>query len=152
VTIGPVLVDLPLTPGAVQAFAIEIEPGAYDEIEFDIHKPDDDDPEDLTFLQQHPDFLDVSIRVEGTFNGQSFTFETDLNVEQELDFAPPLMIEDMGSTNVTIQVGLDSWFVTAGGVIINPQTGNKGEPNESLVTENIKVSIEAFEDEDRDGS
>ncbi len=35
-------------------------------------------------MQANPDFLDKSIRVSGTFNGQQFTFESDLNVDQEL--------------------------------------------------------------------
>jgi hypothetical protein len=34
---------------------------------------------------------------------------------------------------------------------VDPATGNKGGANESLVKENIKQSIEAFEDENHDG-
>lgn len=93
----------------------------------------------------------MSIRVEGTFDGQAFVFETDLNVEQELNFFPPLVIGESVSTNITIKVGLDSWFLDANGQTVNPETGNDGEVNENLIKENIKNSIEAFEDKDRDG-
>ncbi len=151
IEIGPVLVDLPLAPGAVRQFQVLIPPGDYDEIEFDIHKVDDDDPDDAAFRQQHPDFVDLSIRVQGTFRGQPFLFESDLNVEQELDLSPPLMVEATTSTNVTIRVNLGEWFRTATGALVDPATANKGGPNESLVTENIKRAIEAFEDEDEDG-
>ena len=39
----------------------------------------------------------------------------------------------------------------AAGQTVNPATGNVGGENESLIKENIKNSIEAFEDDDRDG-
>ncbi len=91
----------------------------------------------------------MSIRVRGTYNGQDFVFETDLDVEQELDFFPALLID--ASTNITIEVGLDGWFVDGSGVTVNPATGNKGGANETLIEKNIENSIEAFEDSNRDG-
>jgi hypothetical protein len=150
--VGPVLVDLPLGPGAVQHVAIEIPPGSYKEIEFEIHKISKDAPEEAAFRTAHPEFVEKSIRVQGTFNGQAFTYETDLDVEQEEDFATPLVItETTTSTNLTIRVGLAAWFKALDGSLVNPATGNKGGQNESLVKENIKQSIEAFEDDDHDG-
>jgi hypothetical protein len=151
IEIGPVLVDLPLTDGAEQAFAVELPTGTYEQIDFEIHKVGDD-PADLAFLAEHPTFADISIRVEGSFNGTAFVFETDVNDEQEIDLVPPLVLAQSGSTNVTIFVDIDGWFRTAAGALVNPASANKGEPNESLVTENIKQSLEAFEDPDGDGS
>ncbi len=150
--VGPVVIDLPLGGGTQQQVAIEIEPGTYDELEFDIHKVSGDDPEDATFAAANPDFVDKSIRVQGTFNGQAFTYESDLNVEQEFNLSPALVIDEMTtSTNVTIRVDLSAWFRTASGGLLDPATANKGNPNENLVKDNIKNSMEAFEDEDRDG-
>jgi hypothetical protein len=132
--------------------AIEIPPGSYKEIEFEIHKISKDAPEEAAFRTAHPEFVEKSIRVQGTFNGQAFTYETDLDVEQEEDFATPLVItETTTSTNLTIRVGLAAWFKALDGSLVNPATGNKGGQNESLVKENIKQSIEAFEDDDHDG-
>ena len=73
-------------------------------------------------------------------------------MEQELDFFPPLVIGESVSTNITIAVGLDSWFLNANGQPVNPETGNKNMENENLIKENIKNSIETFEDNDRDGN
>jgi hypothetical protein len=145
---GPVLVSLPLTPGAQQQFALTDVPAAsYNEIEFDIHKPDDGDPDDQAFIAANPDFENISIRVRGTYNGTSFEFTTDLNVEQELPLSPALVVADGTSTNVTIFVNLPTWFVV-GGVLVDPADPG----NSDQIEENIKNSIEAFEDPDGSGS
>ncbi len=145
---GPVLVSIPVDGSVSEEFTLDIPAGSYDEIEFDIHKVSSGDPADAQFLVQNPAFEDLSIRVMGTFDGQAFVFETDLNVEQELSLFPPLVIgESTVSTNITIAVGLDGWFVDGAGQTIDPR-----DPlNESLIEENIENSIEAFEDNDRDG-
>ncbi len=149
---GPVLIDLPLGPGATPRVEVDIPLGTYVEVEFEVHKVSKDDPEDAAFRQAHPDFVDKSIRVEGTFNGVSFTYETDLNVEQELDLVPPLLISDTTTrTNLTIRVVLADWFRSADGRLIDPATANKGGVNENLVKDNIKRSMKAFEDRDNDG-
>jgi hypothetical protein len=150
---GPVLISLPLEAGADSAFALDIPPGTYTEIEFDVHKVSDDDEEDAAFRQAHPDFVDKSIRATGTFNGQAFIFESDLNAEQELVLIPALIIEDATTTvNITILVEVGDWFRDEFGGLIDPATANKGFDNEGVVKENIKDSIDAFEDEDEDGS
>ena len=147
---GPVLVSIPVDGSVSQEFSIMISEGSYDEIEFDIHKVSSGDPADAQFLVDHSDYIDLSIRVMGTFDGTPFVFETDLNVEQQLDFSPALLIDK--STNITIEVGLDSWFLDANGQTVSPETGNNGGVNENLIKDNIKNSIEAFEDNDRDGN
>ena len=147
---GPVLVSIPVDGSVSQEFSIGISEGSYDQIEFDIHKVGTGNAADDQFLMSHPTFADLSIRVRGTYNGQDFVFETDLDVEQELAFFPALQID--ASTNITIAVGLDGWFVDGAGQTIDPATGNQGQPNEALIEENIETSIEAFEDSNRDGS
>ncbi len=149
---APILLDLPLDGGVAQDTAILVPAGMYDEVEFDIHKVSNDDPEDAQFREDHPDMVGKSIRVQGTFNTQPFTYETDLNVEQEFDLSPPLDVTDGStSTNVTVLLDLDQWFRDLAGNLVNPQSGNKGGDNEGLIKENIKQSIEAFEDHDSDG-
>jgi hypothetical protein len=149
---GPVLVSLPLTPGAEAEFELDIPPATYSEIEFNIHKVEDD-PSDVAFLQQHPEFDKLSIRATGSYNGNSFLFESDLGVEQELDLVPALVVEEgAGSTNITVFVDIDAWFRDQAGGLIDPDSANEGGPNKSLVETNIKESMEAFEDDDRSGS
>jgi hypothetical protein len=149
---GPILVDLPLDGSTAQELSINVDPGTYDEVEFEIHKVSSDGPEDAAFRTTYPDFVDTSIRVQGMWEGQAFTYETDLDVEQEFDLMSPLIVDETTvSTNVTIRVDVSQWFVDASGAAVNPADANKGGQHESIVKENIKQSIEAFEDEDRDG-
>lgn len=150
--VGPVLVDLPLNGATAQSVSIPIDPGTYDEIEFELHKLDDDDPADQAFAAANPNFAENSVRVEGTFNGQAFVYTSDVNVEQEFDLVPPLVVDTAEVTsNVTVRVDMSMWFVDATGSLIDPASANKGEVNEGVVVENIKQSIEAFEDDDSDG-
>lgn len=151
VELGPVLVDLPLQSGAERQFEVTIPIGTYSEIELDVHKPDDGDPQDRMFIQQHPEFMDISIRVEGTFNGVAFVFRSDLDVQQELTLVPPLTVDATTVTNVTVFVDLDAWFRSGDGTVVDPATANKSGVNENLVKDNIIASFRAFEDQDGDG-
>jgi hypothetical protein len=147
---GPILLDLPLTPGAVGQFTVAVDTGHYDEVELEVHKASSSD--DAAFVAAHPDFEDRSIRVTGSFNGQAFTFYSDLDVEQEIDLSPPLVVGEAGSADLTLFADLDSWFRDEAGALIDPATANKGEPNESEVKNNIQNAFEAFEDADLDGT
>jgi len=135
----------------VQRFTVEIPAGMYSRIEFDVHKVESGDLLDDAFLMEHPEFDGLSIRVLGTFNSQAFVYETDLNAEQKLELIPALTVAEGSDLNVTIRVDIDTWFRTAAGVLIDPATANKGGLNESEVNDNIKTSLKAFEDADRDG-
>ena len=152
IDVGPMLVDLPLNGGVETTITVDVPADVYDEIEFDIHKVSNDDPGDADFRAQYPDMVGKSIRVTGTFNGEAFTYETDLSVEQEYDLNPPLTVDaNSPSANVTVLFDLSGWFVDGSGNLIDPRTANDGGANEGLVEENIKQSVEAFEDDDHDG-
>ena len=150
---GPFLLELPLDGSVETVITLDdVTPGVYDELEFDIHKPEDDTADDLAFIQQHPDFRRISIRVEGDYNGNSFAYETDLNEDQEVDLVPPLVVTDASNqTNGTLVVDVDSWFRRGNGQLVDPATANKGGPNEKLVEDNIEDSIEGIKDDDFDG-
>lgn len=150
--VGPFLLELPLDGQVEPIVTLEnVTPGVYDELEFDIHKPDDDTPEDQAFLASNPEFRHVSIWVDGRYNGFDFTYLTDLNEEQEVDLFPPVLIGSGTVTTVTLRLGVDGWFRRADGSLIDPTSANKGGVNENLVRDNIENSIEGFEDEDGDG-
>jgi hypothetical protein len=146
---GPVLIDLPLD-GRLSSDEItitDITPGVYDEVEFDIHVVTGND--DVTAFAGMDG---KSIVVTGTYNGTPFTYDSDLNEEQELSI--DLTIDEDGvvsSTNVTIEVDVSTWFVDAGGNLFDPATANEGGVNENLAETNIRDSFKAFEDEDKDG-
>ena len=149
---GPILLDLPLTVGAVPQVTINVPSGTYTKVEFKVHKVGNSDAADSAFLAANPSFAGKSIRVEGTFNGTPFTFETDIDVEQELEFPTPLVVSDTStSTNLTVKVALDTWFLNAQGALIDPSTANEGGANKGIVTENIQHSMKAFKDHEKDG-
>ena len=148
---GPMILEIPLDGSVVTVTSINVPPDSYDEVEFEIHKPSDDTEADLSFLQANPDFDDVSVRVEGTFDGEPFIFLQDLNEKQKLDLSPALVLADGIPSNITLSVDVLAWFLAPGGSLIDPATANKGGDNENVVENNIKSSIEAFEDSDHDG-
>ena len=150
---GPIILELPMDGTVDNAISVSGVPAdTYDELEFKVHKPEDDTPEDLAFIAANPEFDGVSIRVEGDFDGQAFLFETDLNEAQEVPLSPPLVVTDGTSLNVTFSVDVGTWFRALDGSLIDPATANKGQANENLVKDNIRASIDVFEDNDRDGS
>lgn len=146
---GPVLLNLPVDGSTSEDVAIDVPAGSYDEVEFDIHVVSDADG---AFLAANPTMEGKSIVVEGTYNGDPFTFETNMSQEQELELSPPLTVGDGDpATNVTIRFDVSTWFLDELGNVFNPATASTGEPNESIAEENIQNSIKAFEDHDRDG-
>lgn len=147
--VGPTLVDLPLGGATETVVTIAIDPATYDEIDFEVHKTEGSG--DAAFIAANPAFDGISIRVEGTWNGVPFVFTSDLDVEQENELLPPLVITENTGTNVTLRVDLSTWFRNGSGALVDPASANKGGLNESIVKENIKVSFKAFEDQDRDG-
>ncbi len=147
---GPMLVALPTDGSVERQISVEVTVGTYDEVEFEIHKVGGDD-EDDAFLEAHPEFDHVSVRVQGSWNGVDFTYTSDDDAEQEIELAPPLVVEENTETvALTLSVDLATWF-TDGGTLIDPNTALDGGGNEDLVEDNIEQSFEIFEDDDEDG-
>jgi hypothetical protein len=146
---GPVLVDLPLGAGAARSFTVPIDTGSYGGLEFKIHAPSAS--HDAAFLAANPAFDGVSIKVTGTYNGVDFSYTTDLEAEQELEFSPPLQITDSTGANLTLMIDLAKWFDNGAGGLYDPTTANHGGANENAVKNAIETSLDAFEDEDHNG-
>ena len=148
---GPVLVDLPLG-GIERTFTADVPAGTFDALEFQIHKlSGDGDAADQDFLKAHPDFAGISVRVKGTFKGTDFTYTSDLDVQQELKFEQPVVVQAGTPASVTIKLDLDGWFRSGGGTLVDPATAAAGAENEHLVRDNIVRSFHAFQDNDEDG-
>jgi hypothetical protein len=143
--IGPVLVDLPLGGGSARQFEVAVDTGRFKEIEFEIHKPESSG--DAAFIQQNPAFAQISIRVTGSYNGAPFTYTSDLDVEQEIEFDQPVEIRGGAATTLTLSVDIRTWFLNeAKTTFVGPSTANKGQPNEGLVKSQIERSFHADED------
>jgi len=152
---GATLVSLPLgaTPTAAQV-SVNAPPGSYDGLEFQIHKPSPGD--EAAFIAAHPDFANISIRVTGT-NSQAgtrsaFTFTSQIDQGQESSLVPPLTVAEGQAANVSLRVDISGWFLNATQTaLVDPASGNGGQPNQGVVANNIQASFKAFEDENHDG-
>ena len=147
--LGPVLLDLPMGAGVTQEIAVQVPEGTYHEIKFKLRTPDDD-AAGRAFVAANPGFANISVRVEGTYNGEPFTFTSPVRAEQKLEFHPDVTV-GAGGTNVTLRVNVASWFTDANGEAIDPATAQPGGQNRSLVESHIASSFGAYEDHDRDG-
>lgn len=152
--LGPILLDLPLggTGGASRSFSVAVDSGTFRQVEFEIHKPSDDDAADVAFRQAHPDFAGTSVKVTGSFNGTPFSYTSDLDAEEEIELNPPLVVAESATTDLTLLVDLDRWFRDGAGGLVDPGSANAGGANEGLVETNIQSTLHAFEDEDHDGA
>lgn len=151
--LGPQLFDIPLNAGAQRILTVEVPADTYRRLKFLVHKPEDDgNTVDQAFLAANPSFKKVSIRAEGMFNGTPFTFETDLNAVQQINFNPFLVIDASGPVDLTMFLDLGAWFQDLSGTtFVDPLSALKGGQNENLVKQNIKSTIRVFRDDDHDG-
>jgi hypothetical protein len=152
---GPFLATLPLGATMTAAvIAVNAPAGQYDELDFEVHKAEA--PDDAAFISANPTFDRISIRVTGTYSQagtrSDFVYTSDLNESQNVNLPTPLTVSNGTPANVTLRLDVSAWFLNAGRTaLVNPASGNKGQPNERVVADNIKKSIDAFRDENQDG-
>ena len=143
--LAPAVVDLPMNGGVNTAFSTAIPAGSYHEVELKVDAVESDDVGAAAFFAAYPTFpRGKSVRVEGTFNGQPFVFTSSVEAEVELEFEPPLNV-DQGGMNVTVNVDVSSWF-RANGLLIDPSSAEA----QSQISSNISASFEVYHDDDRD--
>ena len=147
IELDPVLVDVPLSGTATLDLGALVPAGSYRELEFKIENADDDSGPEAEFLRAHPEFRGVSVRVDGTFNGQPFTFKSALEAEIELAFNSAFVVSASEPANLTISVDVASWFKGADGTVLDPANG----ANALRIGQNIGLSFAAFGDDDRNG-
>lgn len=152
VELGPMLVTLPLGGGTTQQIEVPLAPGTYDRVQFQVHKPADDDAADRAFIAAHPEFRRVSIRVQGTFNGTAFEYVSDVSAQQQLVLSPPLVLASDSTASLSLTVDVHGWFLDNTRThLVSPATALKGQPNENQVERNIKASLRARGYYGRDG-
>ncbi|MFN0179540.1 MAG: hypothetical protein ACKVZ0_12140 [Gemmatimonadales bacterium] len=146
---GPLLLDPPVTDGAVEAFTADLPAGTYNRIRFQIHKPTGSN--DQAFLQANPGFEGVSIKVEGTYHLQPFTFTTALTTVQEIQLAAPVVVVDGAPVELTVLLDVKGWFADQAGTgWVDPSALT--QQLRSRIEQNIRNSFRAFRDTNRDGS
>ena len=143
---GPILMELPLDGTLTPIFqAVDVTPGFYEELEIEVKIPEGHDNQS-DFEAQYPEWdIDVSIRVEGTFNGEAFVYTQDFNDDFEIEFDPPLEIN--GGIGLILAIDVGTWFWNdTKTTLYDPVSVIKGSSEESQIEANIEDSFEAFED------
>lgn len=143
------LLPVPSDGGVLRLDTRSVPVDRYDRLDVTLHAPTADEP----VVDEEPEMEGVSVRVEGTYNDEPFTFTTDLTSDLRLSLDPALVFEQdqVGTANVTMLISVKSWFRAEGVGLVDPRTAGAGGENEALVEANIGSSFQAFRDDDRDG-
>lgn len=145
--LDPVLVDLPLDGTTKTDFGASIPAGTYRGIELKIRRVNSADPGGAAFLAANPSFDNVSVHVEGTFNGQPFSYNSSLDAGIETEFSTPLTLASGSGSNLTLFIDVAQWFKDSSGNAIDPTNSQ----NASTIENQIKQSFKVFEDDDKNG-
>lgn len=141
---GPLLLDAKgdaLGGALLELVTGNVPAGTYDKLKVDIHRAE---------TAPSPAFDDLvkkgaSILLEGTVDGQPFTFASALEAELEHEGQ-----FELGTTASNITLGIDAsrWFKAADGSRLDPRESSARQAIEA----NIGASFSAFEDDDEDGA
>ena len=150
ISTGPFIVKLPLATGALSLFDVPIAVGTYNRLAVRVHKPNHNNsgPNVEAFLAAHPEWLNKSAMVDGTFNGVAFHWAHDPPIQLNHVFNPPLDVTADG-VNFTLQIDVDSWFRSGSGALINP-----GAPTNVLypqIAAKVAGSFKLFRDDTKKG-
>lgn len=145
--LDPVLVDLPLDGTTKTDFGASIPAGSYRGVELKVRPVSSSDPGGAAFLAANPSFSNVSVHVEGTYNGQPFSYNSSLDVGIEMELSTPITLTSGSGSNLTLFIDVASWFADSSGNAIDPTNSQ----NASTIDNQIKQSFNVFEDDDRNG-
>ncbi|HEX7594817.1 MAG TPA: hypothetical protein VF387_00610 [Gemmatimonadaceae bacterium] len=144
---NPLLVAVPLDDALHPVINIPLAPGTFSQLEAKL-APARSTATD--FNTANPSLVGKSVRVEGTFKGTPFVFTSPVRAKLEMEFDPPLVIDET-TKNATIAIDVRKWFLTADGAVIDPTTATPGSTALQQVEQNIRRSFHAFEDDDERG-
>lgn len=143
----PFVQELSLTDTIHEVTNVSIPFGVYEEIEIEVDRLKQEDGE---VYINNPELQNLSIRVEGYLDGNSansFIFTSGIELEQEFEFATPIVLDETNpSGTVILVVDLSTWFVDGNNQLLDPRLPE----NRSLIEENIKNSFKVYEDDDDD--
>ena len=122
-----VTIDIPLDGDVVTEVTVPVPSGNYEELEVDV----------------------ASVRLVGTFNGETFDVLVPIDLEVETEFDPPVSVDE--SINLTVSLDLGAWLREADGSVIDPRQLTTDAAMRARLIQRIAVSLNAFEDEDGDG-
>lgn len=141
------VVDLPLDGSDLLITNQMVPEGTYEEFEFEVADADDDsNVQDPDLIQGTADSLRYSTVVKGTFNGVSFTYNSQSEFEFDYELVPNLVVSETSTPAVLmILVDTSSWFIDSEtGAVLDPNLPE----NRSKIDQNMRLSFEAQEAED----
>ena len=148
--IGPYLVDVPMNGTDGARATVPVIEGSYSKVRLTLHKVTSNDSADAAFRAANPDFRDISIRLEGTYNGTPFVFVNDVNAKLDVPLPETLEVDEEGG-DVTVTVDFASWFANPQGGLYSPVLANSPGNTRAQVQNNIRSAFRAFRDNNRDG-
>jgi hypothetical protein len=140
---GPLLLDVSdsaLGGALVSLVTANVPAGTYDKLKLDIHRVESAPAGAFDDLVKQG----ASVLLEGTIDGQAFTFSSSLEAELEHEGRFEL---GGTATNITLDIDASKWFLAADGSRLDPRDPN----NRLAIQANIRASFNAFEDDDEDG-
>lgn len=150
IRVGPYLVDVPVNGADGARVAVEVPAGTYSSIRLWLYKVTSSDSTDVAFRQANPTFRDISLRLEGTFNGTPFVFVNDVNAKLTVPLTEPLVV-GTGGDDVTVTIDLSTWFLRSSGGLYSPAAANTPGQVRAQVQNNIRNAFRAFADKNKDG-
>lgn len=136
--------------GARHRPAVDVPAGSDPVVGFDIHRGSSSDSANRAFRVANPDFRDISIRLEGTYNGGAFTSVRDVNAKPDVPLSKPLTI-GAGGDDVTVTIDMTEWFLRPNGGLYSPAVGNSAGFVRARIRNNIRNAFRAFRDKNRGG-
>ena len=144
---GPFLIDLSgaaLEGQLVSLPEVKVPAGVYEEIEYKIGVPSASQAGSDAALADMAQ-RQASIIIDGTIDGEAFSFVSAEGVEQEREVT--FEVGGARDESVTINLDVAKWFQDGSGNRLDPRVAG----NRSAIEENLKKSIDAFDDHDGDG-
>ena len=140
---GPLLLDVSgtdLAGALVQLVTTSVPAGTYDKLKLEIHDIASAPSSEFKDLVDHG----ASVLIEGTVDTQPFTFASAL--EAELEHQGRFQLGSSAS-NITLSIDASKWFTAADGSRLSPLDAVARD----AILANIRASLSAFEDDDKDG-
>jgi hypothetical protein len=147
VDLNPVLVEVPVDDALHPVINVPLPAGTFSQLEAKLEPARD---RFTNFNTANPNLVGKSVRVEGTFNGTSFVFTSPVRAKVEMNFDPPLVIDET-TRNATVAIDVRKWFLNPDGSVIDPATATPGSSTLLQIENNIRRSFHAFEDDDERG-
>ncbi|MFL5488484.1 MAG: hypothetical protein ACJ8AJ_08375 [Gemmatimonadaceae bacterium] len=147
VELDPLLVDVPVDDALHPVITVPLPAGTFNELEAKLQPARE---RFTAFNTTNANLAGKSVRVEGTFKGTPFVFTSPVRANLEMEFDPPLVIDET-TRNATVSIDVRRWFLDSEGRAIDPSTATPGSTNLLRIENNIRRSFHAFEDDEERG-